>query len=415
MNLPGVILNTNPHWQHQPIIVPPFRRDLFLQIQEDIDINLMSFITGQRRVGKSILLKQIIADLVDVQKINPRQILFFEFSPQINSDDIWNIFDYFEKHVSNSNQRKYLLFDEIQFVKNYEIPLKLIYDQHDTLHDLKIIITGSLSLSYKRRMAESLAGRFLNYKLFPLSFYEYLRLVHHPLAKTFPAAKSQADPFIRKGLLDSLNPAFRIFLELGRLPETALNPKRERTIQYLSEIIFQSLSQDALSYFGIERANAIVNLYEHLRENNGGEISIDKISRTIGINRKTASNYIDILEIMGLIYLISNSHQPLTKINARKKAYVNSMFYLLSSKRDLSTSMGFAAESYVLEELLERREMVTFFRYRNQETDFLLPRQKIAYEVKFTTSETTAQLPPKLKDYQLQVISHSGETPVCLF
>ncbi len=409
------IYAANPHWEHKSTVVPHFRRDLFHQIWKDIDINLMSFITGQRRVGKSIILKQILADLIEAKKVNPRQILFFEFSPNFTPEDIVTIFDHFKRHVANENQRMYLLLDEIQFVKKYEIPIKLMYDRHDASDNLKIIITGSLSLSYKRRMAESLAGRFLSYKLYPLNFYEYLRLVQSPLAEDFLSAQSEPDKLIKKGRVDSLNPAFRTFLELGRLPQTALNPDRNLAIQYLSGIVFQSLSQDALSYFNVELTQIMIAVYEHIRDNSGGELSIENISQTIGADRRTISNYIDILEIMGLVYLVSNSSQPLIKINARKKAYVNSMFYLLSSKRDLSTSLGFAAESYVLEQLLERREMVTFFRYRNQETDFLLPKQKLAYEVKFTSDEIAATLPTKLKDYQLQVISHSGEIPVCLF
>ena len=59
------------------------------------------------------------------------------------------------------------IFDEIQYVNGYESMIKMIYDNKDSC---KIFITGSLSLSYKKRMSESLTGRFFSYKLFPLNF-----------------------------------------------------------------------------------------------------------------------------------------------------------------------------------------------------------------------------------------------------
>jgi predicted AAA+ superfamily ATPase len=89
------------------------------------------------------------------------------------------------------------------------------------------------------------------------------------------------------------------------------------------------------------------------------------------------------------------------------------MFALKNSKYDPQTTFGFAAESYILERLLEQHELVAFYRNRNKEIDFLLPKRKIAYEVKYR--HVFEQPKVILPDFELKVLSLSGSAPVCLF
>lgn len=408
MDLKTDIIAANRHWDRLSPI-PPFHRDRFHDFVRDLDHHLMSLIVGPRRVGKSTLLLQILNHLVSQKSVPPRQILFFEFSPRQPSSLVREIYDYFNQTVADADHMRYFLFDEIQFVKDYEIPLKLIYDQ-DPL--AKIFITGSLSLSYKRRMAESLAGRFLPYRIYPLNFSEYLRLSNHPQASEFVSAQTETDQFKKAGQLTRLNAAFRDFLLHGRLPlPKPLSP--DSYSSYLDSIISQSLSQDSLSYFSITRSDLIIAIYEYIRSRSGLEISVENIAAALHAPRATASKYLDILEIMGLVYFISNSPHPLIKLNARRKAYVNSAFYLKQPTHDFLTSLGFAAESYILERLLEQNHSVTFYRRRHQEIDFLLPARKLAYEVKFSPRFTSPKNP--LPDFKLQILSQAGDHPVCLF
>lgn len=416
MELTKKIAIQNVHWQNGKFETFPFKRDLFENIWRDIDTKLIELVTGPRRTGKSVILKQIINDLISKKSIKSSQILFFEFSSKDKQDKIWSAFNYFKEEIADPRLPTYLFFDEIQYIDGYEVVVKEIYDN---VVNCKIFITGSLSLSYKRRMQDSLAGRFFTYKLFPLSFSEYLKFKQNDVYQLFLDIKNETehlqlktDKFKLSYKLDLLNAEFRNFLLYGRFPELiSLNDDQSKA--YLYNIVNQSLNQDAFSYFDIEKPVIINSLFDYFRANNGSLISINKLSSQIETTNQTVSLYIDILQQMNLIYIIYNSTNPLIRLNVAKKIYVNSSFGLLDSKLDHQTSFGFAVESYILERLLERNEMVTFYRNRDREVDFLLPNKNIGYEVKFRHD------PPKikisLKNYKLEVVSINQNLPACLF
>lgn len=410
MNITDRIIFQNSHWGSGEIAALTEKRHLFTNLWQDIDIHPMGFLTGSRRTGKSVLLKQLAHALLNKKQIPARQIVFFEFAPGDAKETIWSVFRYFQTEVRNSQAPSYLFFDEIQFAKDYESVIKEIYDNEP---NTKIFLTGSLSLSYKKKMAESLGGRFFSYKLFPLSFPEYLEIGNFPEISLYQKLSvNRVDKFERSEILDRLNAQFREFVAGGRLPEM-LFLSNDQKKSYLESVMGQTLTQDSFNYFTIEKPQTIIALFNYFRINSGGIVSIQSLSKNTGANSATVSKYLDILELMGLIYSVYNGLNPFAKLNSSRKIYVNSAFSLLETKLDFKTAMGIAAESYILERLLERKEAVTFFRKRQWEVDFLLPERKIAYEVKFRSEiHKLPKAPPK---YTLVTLSQRDENPVCTF
>lgn len=409
MQLREKILLQNPHWNTKKVNALEFKRDIYKKIWKDIDLRLMSLLTGPRRVGKSIILRQIMNDLIINSKVNPKQILFFEFSPTDKVESIFDIYLLYKKEFENTKERTYLIFDEIQYIDGYESIIKEIYDNND---NTKIILTGSLSLSYKKRMQDSLAGRFFNYKVPYLNFEEYLSLEKESNRQEFIEAYDEKGKDRKKYLINSLNIKFKNFLEFGRFPEI-VNFDHINAKAYIQNVTSQSLNQDVYAYFKIAKPQVLNGLFEYTKANNGGEISVNKLGSLLGASNPTVSLYLDVLEIMGLVYFVYNSTNPLIKLNSTKKAYVNSSFSLLDSKLDIGTAYGFAVESYILERLLEKGKNVTFYRNRQKEIDFLIPKENIGYEVKFRSD------PPKikyqLKGFELNTISLSDKYPACIF
>lgn len=399
----------NTHWGEGKFTTFTFKRNIFRKVWQDIDTKPIALITGPRRVGKSVLIKQLANELINNKGIDPKQILFFEFSTNDKADAIWQVFNYFKKEVSDPRIPIFLFFDEIQYIDGYESVIKEIYDNSK---NCKIFITGSLSLSYKRNVQESLAGRFFSYRLFPLNFSEYLELSGEKNLELFKDATDEKDIFKKENILSILNAEFRKFLNYGRFPEI-INFSEDQSKAYMLNIISQSLNQDVFTYFEIEKPLVMNNLFNFIRENNGGLISINKLANQLGTANQTITLYISILEQMGLIYLVYNSTNPLTKGQTAKKAYINSGFALLETKLDIQTAIGFAVESYILERLLEKGEIVTFWRKRSKEIDFLVPKRKTAFEVKFRNK--IPKIESKLKGFELKVISLSGDLPACLF
>jgi len=181
---------------------------------------------------------------------------------------------------------------------------------------------------------------------------------------------------------------------------------------YLSTVLGQSLTQDAFNYFTIEKPQVLTAIFEYIKEQNGGIISIQSLSQKLGTGKETVSKYLNILEIMGLCYPVYNTTQPLIKLNSAKKIYVGSMFALLETKLNWETAIGFAVESYVLERLLEKGHEVTFYRQRQKEIDFLIPKEKRGFEVKFRKKLTKM---PILANYQIEPVTLDGINPACLF
>ncbi|MFH1244059.1 MAG: ATP-binding protein [bacterium] len=399
----------NKHWHETLVDVPLFRRDIYQKIWTDIDTKLAAIITGPRRIGKSIILKQILASLIKEKHVVPRQILFYEFEPGQNSDDIWNIYDFFRTSVADPRLPTYLLFDEIQYVKNYETTIKTIYDNAT---NVKIFLTGSLSLSYKNKMQDSLAGRFFAYPLYPLSFKEYLSLATPSDLQILTTCQTETDQFKKAHELTILNSHFRTFLALGRFPEL-IGLSLEQCKSYLKNILNQSLNLDVFAYFKIHKPLVMTALFKYLQTHNGSLISLNKLASLLQVTHPTLTEYFNILELMGLIYPVYNTQNPLIKLNASKKIYVNSSFALLDAVLDPSTATGFAVESYILEQMLSRGEQVTFYRNRNQEIDFLIPSKHLGYEVKFRPDFIPLKL--VLPGYKLAQITLQNTHPACLF
>ena len=409
MDIQEKIVFLNKHWGQGKFETFEFKRYLFSKIWKDIETKPITLLTGPRRTGKSVIVKQLINEVINKKRVNPRQVLFYEFSREEKTEVVWRVFDYFSKEVADPRLPIYLFFDEIQYLKDYELILKQIYDN---TQNCKIVITGSLSLSYKRKMQESLTGRFFPYHLYPLNFSEYLELTKQDSFQIFKEIENIKDNYKKQSLLAPLNADFREFLLYGRFPET-VNFTKDQTHAYLKNIISQSLNQDVFSYFEIEKPLIVNAIFEYIRQNNGGIISINKLADNLSASNQTATLYLNILDQMGIIYLVYNSLNPLVKTQCAKKAYINSSFALLETKLDIQTATGIAVESYILERLLEKNETVTFWRKRNKEIDFILPKKKIGYEIKFRTQTPYTKNAPK--GFSIKTLSLNGEYPACLF
>lgn len=269
MNLQQRVEDQNKHWKGQQMSDLDYKRSLFDKLWRDIEIKPMSLITGMRRLGKSVLAKQMVDKLIE-RGVKSKQILFFELWPGDNREVLTELLSFFEKTVTNINEKRYVFLDEIQYVKDYEIILK---DWYDRIDNIKFVLTGSFSLLYKNNVRDSLAGRYFDYRLFPLSFREYREMKGLEWKYT-----ESMDGRVLQGLAEELNADFRDFLIGGRLPETILY-SQENVVDYVNSVRNQMVTQDALSYFEIEKPNVLMNIFQYFIKNSGGILSVDVLSK----------------------------------------------------------------------------------------------------------------------------------------
>lgn len=153
----------NQHWENSLYDFPIKRNILEVLKKELLSHKLIISIEGPRRVGKSILMKQLINFLLE-EKVSPNNIFYFSFDKLDKKIlDILKDYETLTK-VSLREEKIYLFFDEVQKINDWQSDIKIIYDNYP---NIKIIVSGSTLRVSKK---ESLAGRMLNFFISPLFF-----------------------------------------------------------------------------------------------------------------------------------------------------------------------------------------------------------------------------------------------------
>jgi predicted AAA+ superfamily ATPase len=170
----------NPWWvsggidQFYVDMNPRLYYDLFFPLVHETNIRRAVVLMGPRRVGKTVLLYHSIQGLIS-KGINPLKIAFVSIeTPIYNSLGLEQLFTLCRKATGHDDLRGwYIFFDEIQYLKDWEVHLKSLVDSYPYA---KFIVSGSAAAALKLKSNESGAGRFTDFMLPPLTFYEFIHL-----------------------------------------------------------------------------------------------------------------------------------------------------------------------------------------------------------------------------------------------
>ncbi len=365
MKLNDLIYLQNPWFRDQKFIPQEYllpKRNLFKSFLNDILIpkQIISLI-GLRRVGKSTLLKQVIAQMIK-EKTMTTKIFYFSFDQPtiIETEETLEtvIRFYFEKiikkNINTLNEKVYLFFDEIQLIPYWQDILKRYYDINQ---NIKCIVSGSSSLFITKSSKESLAGRIFERYLPPLSFSEYKKL-------------SQKDDFVD-------------YLNYGQFPELLQMEDNMRKINYLKDgVIGKILEVDIVKAYGIRKTVDFERLFWALLPNTGQIIQSGKLMSDLQLKKATLFKYITILEKSLLINKVLNlSGSFRNEKRLLRKLYPASTNFLSFLPEPVNT--GFKAENYVSSVLKSKTGSLYLYNQRGKEIDFILPDKKLAIEVKY--------------------------------
>ncbi len=148
------------------------KRDLYLsQIRKYYELDLIKVLTGVRRSGKSIILKQIIEELK--AKTDDEHIIYMNFEDfEFEEIDTAKKLHEFIKSKITDSEKYYIFFDEIQHVKEFE---KVLASFRATLN-CSLFVTGSNSKLLSGELATLLVGRTVEFKIMPFSYSEAIQL-----------------------------------------------------------------------------------------------------------------------------------------------------------------------------------------------------------------------------------------------
>jgi len=327
---------------------------------------------GPRRVGKTILIRHLIAELL-TKGVDARRMAYVEMDhPLLHGQSLEALVRQIEMATPDGEGTRYLFFDEIQSHKDWEKHLKPLVDHRP---DLRVLVSGSAAAALKRQSTESGAGRFTDFLLPPLTFSEYLDL------RKEEAAVSELGP--NRYLLDDidrLNAQFVDYVNFGGYPELALsqivrsNP--ERFVK--SDIVDKVLLRDLPQLYGINDIQELNSLFTLLAFNTAEEVSSEQLSQRSGVGKKTIQKYIEYLEAAFLIKRVFRVDQDGRRFQRERnfKVYLtNSAMYtgLFGARRPDHSEFGHLVETALFAQRFHQDARLNYARWgsRGLEVDLV--------------------------------------------
>lgn len=296
----------------------------FYSLVIDKEINRAVILMGPRRVGKTVLLFHTIHKLLD-EKIAGKRILYLSIETPIYTGlSLEKALKLFLKKFSHErdDENIFVFFDEIQYLKHWEVHLKSLVDSFPTY---KFIATGSAAAALKLKSHESGAGRFTDFILPPLTFSEFINFIEKDNLINGP---KEENGFYSTDHIEALNTEFINYLNYGGYPEAVFSEKIQAdSSRYIkSDIIDKVLLRDLPSLYGIPDIQELNRLFAVLAYNTGRELSYDALSKNSGISKNTLKKYLEYLEAAFLIrrmYRIDQNAQRLKRVTTFKVYLTN--------------------------------------------------------------------------------------------
>ncbi|MBI2634410.1 ATP-binding protein [Candidatus Peregrinibacteria bacterium] len=298
-------------------------------LREKLQENKVLLLYGPRRVGKTTLLKQFIAELQDpgiCKSVNAETTIIQDelATPSINA---------LKNFVGD---HKIIIIDEAQKIPNIGSQLKLMVDE---IPGISVIASGSASFALAPQVGEPLTGRKKTIHLFPISAEEIIQT---------------SDVSDYKEKLNEL-------LVFGGYPELFQISSTDQKKEYLAELTDSYLFRDILELEQIKNPRKLRDLLTLLAFQIGKEVSLNELGRALELNRSTIFRYLDLLEksfvIINIRGFSRNLRKEVTKTsryyfydNGIRNALINN-FNPISLRDDV----GMLWENYIVLERIKKQ------------------------------------------------------------
>lgn len=320
------------------------------------DKQLIKVITGVRRCGKSTLFR-LFQEYLKNEGVSEKQIQSVNFEDMAFSDlsDPKNLYNHVMKHAQKG-KRNYIFLDEIQNVKDFQKAVDSLYIQEG----FDIYITGSNAFLLSGELATLLSGRYIEIKMLPLSFKEFVSAKENP----------------------NLQEEYARYLEYGSFPYILEMADSASIQNYLSDILNSIVVKDVLIRHKITNPADVLRILKFIFDTVGNVVSIKKISDTMTsagykITPQTVEKYITALTESFVLYTASRYDIKGKKyLQSGDKYYLvdTGLRYALLGKK--GTDTGHLLENIVYLELIRRGYTVFVGKSGNTEVDFVAVNQE---------------------------------------
>jgi len=335
------------------------------------DKKVVKVITGIRRCGKSTMMSIFAGELAKMG-VPPKQIIEMNFESMRFSHitGYEELYSHTAKLIT-SRKKTYLFFDEIQTVKNWEKAVNSFLVDFN----VDIYITGSNAYLLSSELSTLLSGRYVEIKMLPLSFKEFLDF------NRFPRNAATEDKFLQ-------------FVKYGGMPAVAEYDFNEKMIYEMLEGVYNTvIIKDIAQRNKITDHTLLKRLTDFLAHSIGSVNSVNSISNYLISNKeathksapnKIVPNYIAALQNAFIFYELKRYDiKGKALLRTLSKNYIVDIGIrnMLLGYRD--AEKGHILENIVFLELLRRGYKVYIGKYMNYEIDFIAetPKEKIYFQV----------------------------------
>jgi predicted AAA+ superfamily ATPase len=312
--------------------------------------HVAKIVTGIRRCGKSTLLAQFIRRLKE-SGVDDGHIAYLNFeSGKLDNLRTYRDLNDYARSIIQSSGRTYVFLDEVQRVEEWERSINsLMVD-----YDVDIYITGSNAHLLSSELSTFLSGRYIEIKMLPLSFSEYVRL--HPVASG-----------------QTIQSRFQDYVWFGSMPMADPGLNADFLNDYLIGIFNTVLRKDVEGRIKARDTAQVENICRFLMSNIGNTTSVNAIANYTKANNATVRKYLRALEDAFIFYKAYRFDIIGKRILSSTEKYYVSDTGMRNSVLGISkgTDLGRQIENIVYLELIRRGYQVTIGSYRDREIDFI--------------------------------------------
>ena len=338
------------------------KRELYMKrIRPFIGTDLVKVMTGIRRCGKSVMLDLIKEELKELG-ISAAQFITFNFEDLRNANfcTASSLHDEVIRRASEISGKVYLFFDEIQEVTDWEKCINSLRIEMDC----DIYITGSNARLLSGELATVLGGRYVEFKIYPFSYAEFMDLYKD----IFPDTSNST--------------VFQKYLTLGGMPYLAnLRYAEEPSKQYLTDVYNSVVLNDVVKRNKIRDVDLLTRIVTYMVGNIGTTFAATSIAKFLKSERRTVAtdtvlNYIQYCISAYLFYQVKRQD-----IQGKQILSTNEKYYMADhglreavfggNMRDINLIL----ENIVYMESLRRGYTITVGKSGTKEIDFICQKQ----------------------------------------
>jgi predicted AAA+ superfamily ATPase len=331
-------------------------RDNYLQqIQLYKNKPLIKVISGIRRCGKSTLLEMFQEELLH-DGVEESQIISFNFEDMAFQHLLTAeaLYEHLEKRIVKTKMN-YIFLDEIQMVANFERVANTLFIKKN----IDLYITGSNAYFLSSELATLLTGRYIEIKMLPLSFKEYISAFSQPI---------------------DLQQAYEKYIEFGSFPQSVELYKENPTLvsKYVQSIYETVIYKDIIARKNIKNAIILQDIIKFLFDNIGNTTTPKRIADYLTANQRKISNhtvesYISALAESFVIYPVNRFDiKGKNILQTLQKYYVVDIAFRQLLSDTSPSDYGRILENIVFLELKRRYDKIWIGKNRENEIDFVV-------------------------------------------